>query len=75
MAATRDPRPEGADYEYSYRRPLSLPQLLPAIGVGIGAGVVAFYVARLFLQRTPLRPERAPRALSSARPLPSRPER
>jgi len=30
---------------------------LPALGVGIAAGAVAFYVARLFLQRTPLLPE------------------
>jgi hypothetical protein len=32
-------------------------ELLPAIGVGIAAGVAAFYVARLFLERTPLLPE------------------
>lgn len=70
MAATRDPRPEDADYEYSYRRPLTLRELLPAIGAGVGAGIAVgaatFYVARLFLQRTPLRPERTPRVISPA---------
>jgi len=40
---------------YSYRRPLGVREMLPAIGVAIGAGLVAFYVARLLLQRTPMR--------------------
>lgn len=39
---------------YFYRRHLSLVEVAPAIGVAVGAGVAAFYVARLFLQRTPL---------------------
>jgi H+/Cl- antiporter ClcA len=48
--------------EYSYRRDLSLRELAPAIGVGIGVGLLAFYVARLFFERTPLRiPEDVPR--------------
>jgi hypothetical protein len=54
---TRDkptPRPRDAVAEYSYRRPLSLGELLPAVGVAIGAGLFAFYVTRLLLQRTPL---------------------
>ena len=42
---------------YVYRRPLSGTELLPAIGVGIVAGLAAFYVARLFTERTPLLPE------------------
>ena len=42
---------------YVYRRPLSAAELLPAIGVGVAAGLAAFYVARLFLERTPLLPE------------------
>ena len=42
---------------YVYRRPLSGRELLPAIGVGIAAGFAAFYVARLFTERTPLLPE------------------
>jgi hypothetical protein len=39
---------------YTYRRHLEPSELLPAVGIGIGAGLAAFYVARLFLQRTPL---------------------
>ena len=40
--------------EYAYRRQLEPRELLPAIGVGVGVGALAFYVAYLFLQRTPL---------------------
>ncbi len=39
---------------YFYRRDLSFSEVAPAIGVGVGVGVAAFYVVRLFLQRTPL---------------------
>ena len=42
---------------YVYRRPLEARELIPAIGAGIVTGLVAFYVARLFLERTPLLPE------------------
>jgi hypothetical protein len=42
---------------YVYRRQLDAHQLLPAIGVGVGVGALAFYVAYLFLQRTPLEPK------------------
>ena len=57
----------GAD-DYYYRRPLSGRDLLPAIGAAVGAGLAAFYVVRVFTQRTPLvietasrRPGRPPR--------------
>ena len=40
--------------DYYYRRRLTLREQLPAIGVAVGAGLAAFYVARLLLQRTPL---------------------
>jgi hypothetical protein len=50
--ARQDVRP--AD-EYFYRRPLGLADLVPAIGVGVGVGLAAFYLARLFVERTPLR--------------------
>ena len=43
--------------EYVYRRRLNPSELLPAIGVGVGVGAVAFYIAYLFLQRTPLEPK------------------
>jgi hypothetical protein len=42
---------------YVFRRALSGSELLPAVGIGVAAGLAAFYVARLFLQRTPLLPE------------------
>lgn len=51
------PRPTARLEGYVYRRPLSGTELLPAIGVGVAAGLAAFYVARLFLERTPLLPE------------------
>lgn len=69
MAVTRDPRSRSTGSEYSYRRDLSLRELLPAVGVGVGvavgAGLVAFYVARLLLQRTPLRVDRSTPLLPS----------
>jgi hypothetical protein len=42
---------------YVYRRTLSGRELIPAIGAGVVTGLAAFYVARLFLERTPLLPE------------------
>ena len=42
---------------YVYRRPLEARELIPAIGAGIVTGLAAFYVARLFIERTPLLPE------------------
>ena len=44
--------------EYVYRRRLDATEMLPAIGVGLGVGALAFYVAYVFLQRTPLEPKR-----------------
>ena len=44
------------DREYTYRRELRPTELIPAIGAGIAVGLAAFYVARLYLQRTPLVP-------------------
>lgn len=46
--------------DYIYRRQLDARELLPAIAAGIGVGAVAFYIARLFLQRTPLDPGTRP---------------
>lgn len=43
---------------YYYQKRLSRGELMQAAGAGLGAGVavgaVVFYVARVFLQRTPL---------------------
>jgi H+/Cl- antiporter ClcA len=53
----RSPRPTARLEGYVFRRSLEPRELLPAIGVGVVAGLAAFYVARLFLERTPLLPE------------------
>lgn len=54
---------------FSYRRELEVRELLPAIGIGITVGLVAFYLAGVFLQRTPLvpgvRPTRKTKALEN----------
>ncbi len=56
---------------FDYRRKLSLREQLPAVGAGIGAGMAVgasvFYLARLMLQRTPLR------ATATAHPAAVRP--
>ena len=57
MPAKSDPRDDSGGAEYFYRRSLSARELLPAIGIGVAAAVVAFYVARIVIQRTPLAPE------------------
>ena len=57
MSAQSDPRhPEASDVDpkYYYRRPLTARELLPAIGAALAAGVATFYVAKLFIERTPL---------------------
>ena len=56
-ARSRTPQHTERLQGYVYRRPLHGPELLPALGVGVAAGLVAFYVTRLFLERTPLLPE------------------
>ena len=60
MSANADPRRDARE-SYSYRRQLSGRDLLPAVAIGVGAGLVAFYVARLFVQRTPIEIEGTPR--------------
>jgi hypothetical protein len=59
MAKPSDrPSREAARLEgYVFRRPLSGRELIPAVGAGIVTGLAAFYVTRLFLERTPLLPE------------------
>lgn len=53
----RPPRPTTRLEGYVYRRALSGRELLPALGAGVAAGLAGYYVARLFLERTPLLPE------------------
>jgi hypothetical protein len=59
MSAQSDPRAEelGVDQRYYYRRSLSVRELLAAVGAAVGAALVTFYIARLVIQRTPLRVE------------------
>jgi hypothetical protein len=55
MPANPEPLFEATDNRhYYYRRRLGVRELLPAIAVGVGAGLAAFYLARLLAQRTPL---------------------
>ena len=54
MPAKSDPREESAATRYYYRRSLGARDLLPAVGVAVATGIAAFYLTRLFLQRTPL---------------------
>ena len=64
MSAKSDPQAEreragsgsGSRTQFYYRRTLSGRDLLPAIGVGICAGILAFYVAQIYLQQSPLVP-------------------
>jgi hypothetical protein len=72
MSAQHDPRLSAAQSvrpAYYYRRHLTVRELLPAVGVGIGAGVIAFYIAKLAFERTPLdpRPTSGRRRLAPAR--------
>ena len=39
---------------YTYRRHLAPAELLPALGIAVGAGLATFYVAWVLFQRTPL---------------------
>src|SRR5260221_8260444 len=57
LPTDRQPRHTARLEGYVYRRSLAKRELLPAIGVGVAAGLAAFYVTRLFLERTPLLPE------------------
>ena len=59
MPAKSDPRNAGASSEYFYRRSLGGRDLLPAIGVGVAAGLIAFYLTKVVLERTPLAPDLA----------------
>lgn len=61
LAAAVDPR-------YYYRRSLGLRELMPALGAAAVAALATFYVAKLFLERTPLGAEPAQRERSSHRP-------
>jgi hypothetical protein len=55
---------------YDDRQPVRGRALLPAIGAGLGAGLVVFYIARLLAERAPMAlepPDAAARAAALAR--------
>jgi hypothetical protein len=56
MTDRGDPRSYAESDLYYYRRPLGAAEILPALAVGVAAGLVAFYVTSIIRQRTPLRP-------------------
>jgi hypothetical protein len=60
MPAKSDPQAEreGAGSQFYYRKRIRGRDLLPAVGFGIAAGILGFYVAQIYLQRTPLVPVR-----------------
>ncbi len=51
---TEGPDRERGHSEYYFRRPIDVAELVPAIAIGVGAGLTAFYVAAQLLRRTPL---------------------
>jgi hypothetical protein len=62
MPANREPLHEASDrHSYYYRRSLTTRDFLMAAGVGIGVGVIAFYLTTRFAQRTPLVADEATR--------------
>jgi hypothetical protein len=78
---SRSPIPERAESRfdeephstYTYRRRLGAGDLVQAAAVGLGVGLAAFYVARLFLERTPLVPRTG--SAASAGPRLAKPRR
>jgi hypothetical protein len=53
MPANREPLHEASDkHSYYYRRSLTTRDYLLAAGVGVGVGLMAYYVATRFAQRT-----------------------
>jgi hypothetical protein len=44
---------------YYYRRELGVRETLAAAGIAVGAGLAAFYLARVMLERTPIAREEA----------------
>ena len=53
MTETNETRDESI-VRYDDRQPVRGRALLPAIAVGLGAGLAVFYIARLFAERAPL---------------------
>ena len=73
MVAKSAPRIEPKGSKYYYRRSsLKGGDVLRALGIGLAAGAAAFYVARIYFQRTPLivsdDSRRGPRRLRTPHP-------
>jgi hypothetical protein len=73
MPANREPLHEASDkHTYYYRRSLTTRDYLMAAGVGIGAGLLGYYVATRFAQRTLLLAESRAGALPRKRRVKAR---
>lgn len=55
---------------YYHRRKLSPVELMPAVGIGITVGLIAFYLARVLLEREPLLPGIPGPPAARRRPVP-----
>ena len=64
----RPNQPPVVEADYYYRKNLEGTELIPAIGIAVGVGIVGFYIARLLLQRTTLGPPSRPTAAMPAAP-------
>lgn len=54
MPAKSDPRPRRVDPKDASYRAHNTRALVRAAGIGLGVGLAAFYLARVFLSRPPL---------------------
>ena len=57
---SRGPEPVPFQPSYVTRKRLTANELLTAAGVGLGVGLACFYVAKVWLERTPVLPPSAP---------------
>ena len=57
------------------RRPLDAETMLTAAGAGLAVGLVAAYLASIWLARAPLDPDRPPMPRETSRPSAGRPVR
>jgi hypothetical protein len=74
MTETNGTRDE-SDVRYDDRLPVRGRALLPAIAMGVGAGLVVFYIARILAERAPMKLEpvdAAPQAALDRAPAPAR---
>ena len=60
---------------YYFRRELDARETLTAAGIAVGAGLAAFYLARLMLQRTPIAREESVPQLDDRGVIVRRPRR